>query len=431
MLDVKVVDAYPGWGKTTNIINMIKKDKTDQRYLVITPYLSEAHRYAGTEYIKTKNKKTNDVIVLPMLTKERKFIYSSDGGISCFPDREFKHPMNLGNGKSDNLKYLIENNHDIVSTHALFTLLTQDVYALLEYRNYILIIDECVSVAYHYQDKTPKQISKMFTTGLLYKEPDGTVRWDKTDQDLLSKDILFPEIKRLADNGNLISLNDSNKIMIWRFPIEFLMCFSGVNILTYRFKNSLMDLYFKKYDVVVDTEVHEPDLKSLRGKVRLLDNDKMNFTSKRSASLSKNSFNIDIRSNNCELCDILRKNMTNFVKNICKCGADRVMWTCFKDHKSKLKGQGYSKAGCWLPMNTKATNDFVEKDVVMYPINRFMDPHVVKFLNITDEEEDFWALSEMIQLIWRSKIRVGADIDLYIASPRMRELFIEWLKGGS
>ena len=43
-------------------------------------------------------------------------------------------------------------------------------------------------------------------------------------------------------------------------------------------------------------------------------------------------------------------------------------------------------------------------------------------------DEDAYALSEMLQLIWRSRIRKGESINVYIPSRRMRELFEDWLK---
>ena len=38
-----------------------------------------------------------------------------------------------------------------------------------------------------------------------------------------------------------------------------------------------------------------------------------------------------------------------------------------------------------------------------------------------------FALQEMLQWIWRSAIRDGKPIDLYIPSERMRSLLVEWL----
>jgi hypothetical protein len=44
-----------------------------------------------------------------------------------------------------------------------------------------------------------------------------------------------------------------------------------------------------------------------------------------------------------------------------------------------------------------------------------------------DIDEDVYALSVMLQWIWRSAIRDGKDITLYLPSVRMRELLVSWI----
>ena len=42
-------------------------------------------------------------------------------------------------------------------------------------------------------------------------------------------------------------------------------------------------------------------------------------------------------------------------------------------------------------------------------------------------DEDAYALSYMVQWIWRSAIRDGEEIWIYIPSKRMRTLLINWM----
>lgn len=103
------------------------------------------------------------------------------------------------------------------------------------------------------------------------------------------------------------------------------------------------------------------------------------------------------------------------------------MWTTFKQYRDIVKGKGYTKG--FLPINARATNNYADRSVVAYIANRYMDPFVKKFFTghgITVDEDAF-ALSEMIQFIWRSAIRNGEPITVYIPSRRMRELLINWL----
>ena len=46
---------------------------------------------------------------------------------------------------------------------------------------------------------------------------------------------------------------------------------------------------------------------------------------------------------------------------------------------------------------------------------------------IIEIDEDGFALSELLQWIWRSQIRQGKPIILYIPSKRMRELLEDFL----
>lgn len=51
----------------------------------------------------------------------------------------------------------------------------------------------------------------------------------------------------------------------------------------------------------------------------------------------------------------------------------------------------------------------------------FMKQHGVEF------DDDRYALSTMVQWLWRSAVRNGKEINVYIPSKRMRNLLIEWM----
>jgi hypothetical protein len=87
----------------------------------------------------------------------------------------------------------------------------------------------------------------------------------------------------------------------------------------------------------------------------------------------------------------------------------------------------------FIPCNTKATNDHIEKASLAYLCNVFHHPIIKAYFQdrgITVQEE-IHALSEMIQWIWRSQIRRGDPIAVFIPSERMRSLFKQWLHSAS
>ena len=62
-----------------------------------------------------------------------------------------------------------------------------------------------------------------------------------------------------------------------------------------------------------------------------------------------------------------------------------------------------------------------------------MNPLIKKFFQQhgVEVDEDGFALSEMLQFIWRSAIREGNEIWIYIPSIRMRTLLTDWIEENS
>ena len=111
-----------------------------------------------------------------------------------------------------------------------------------------------------------------------------------------------------------------------------------------------------------------------------------------------------------------------------------VFWTTFKDKQKVMSGAGYTKGvsedmPSFLPLNIRATNKYADYSLCMYTVNLYKNPVEVGYLrynNIRVNEEDF-ALSEMIQFIWRGCIRKGEPMVVAVGSKRMYLLFLNWL----
>ena len=83
----------------------------------------------------------------------------------------------------------------------------------------------------------------------------------------------------------------------------------------------------------------------------------------------------------------------------------------------------------FVPCNARATNDFADRKVLLYMCNRYLNPEYRKYFHVRGYEldDDQFALSEMLQWIWRSAIRRGEQINIYIPSSRMRGLLYKWM----
>lgn len=113
------------------------------------------------------------------------------------------------------------------------------------------------------------------------------------------------------------------------------------------------------------------------------------------------------------------------------------MFTTFNAYKDMLQSDGrrYPTMKRFLPCNTKATNDYSNCIGVAYLCNRFYDVNCTNFLAQLAKQQnkpelefdnDNYALSELLQFIWRSNVRVkDSDKSVYVWVPdrRMRQLF--------
>ena len=83
----------------------------------------------------------------------------------------------------------------------------------------------------------------------------------------------------------------------------------------------------------------------------------------------------------------------------------------------------------WLPNTTRGTNDYAHASHLIYLYDQYVNPAYLQFLGIAGDRaaQDRYALSEFIQVIYRTRIRRGERIVVYVPSPRMRKLLERYL----
>lgn len=392
-----------GSGKTSSAINYINESDKDTKILFITPYLDEIARI-----------------------KE-----------SC-PFKNFKEPKTMGT-KLEGIKYLISRGENIVSTHALFQRFDNELIDMCRAKNYTLFMDEVTDVIEKYE--ISKEDFKILVDNFVEIDKEsGLINWKNPDDEYSGK---FSEEKRLCELNCLAYYNGS--IMMWLFPIEVFNAFRKIFILTYMFDSQIQRYYYDYYKLPYEyiyvsgsdisnyhfTENEEEkqivgyDFKKI---IHILDDDKLNLVGDREYDLSKSWY---VRNKNNAAMKQLKKNIENFFRNKRKSKTSENLWTTFKDFKKELSGKGYGRA--FVPLNMRASNKYRERTSVVYPVNRYINTGVKNFFikhDVTVDEDGF-AISEMLQFIWRSAIRDGNDIWIYIPSIRMRSLLKAWIDTNS
>src|SRR5574344_90627 len=401
--NVRIVDEIMGRGKRFSAINHINKTNMDEKFLVITPYLTEIERYQ-------KN---------------------------C-PLRKFRQPIYNKCTKIDSLKSLINKEENIIATHALFQKFDNELIDMCRAKNYTLIMDEVANVVEEYQ--ISKDDLEILMNEFVYiDEETNQIKWKPDKDDYYGQ---FSDIKRLCELGSLGFYGKS--IMMWLFPVDAFNAFRNIYILTYMFDAQMQRYYYDYYGLPYeyihisgdnvdnfhfskekDINVHNLDYKSL---IHIIDNDKLNLIGDRDTDLSKSWF--DRNKNNIGMKQ-LKNNLLNYFVHIRNANSKDNLWTTFKDYKKNLQGKGYTKG--FLSINMRATNEYRNRTSVAYVANRYMNPVIKNFFakhNVSVDEDGF-ALSEMLQFIWRSAIRDKNEIYVYVPSVRMRTLLKKWIEENS
>ena len=387
---ITVIDSIMGSGKTTWIINYMKKNP-QKHFLYIAPLKSEDER----------------------IKNEIKNIYVP-------PDEEFK-------AKLPRVKSQLRKKRSIASTHSLFQLFDEECISLIRDGKYTLIMDEVIEVINPIKIKKA-DIEIIMNSGAAIVDKDYRMIW--TDQ-----------YENLSENGygwleNMIKLNKviniDNESLMWQFPPEIFDAFHDIFILTYLFEANILHSYllsnnlkYTKKSIINNklTEFQRPDLAKYQDLITIYEG-KLNTN----IHTDRNTFSLTWYDNADKIyLDRMKNNLYNWFHNISHTKSKDSMWTTFKDYQIKLQGKGYTKG--FVYVGCRATNEYSNKSSLAYCVNRFYKPMIKKYFSHLGYpvNESLYALSDLIQWIWRSRIRNDQPISIYLPSPRMRNLLSDWL----
>jgi len=400
-MNVKVCDALCGSGKTVSCINMMNSD-TDRKYIFITPYLSEVERIRKS--CVSRN------FVSPQKTYENGF------------------------SKIKDLPHLLETGRNIVSTHALFSTYTEEIKDLIRKQGYILVLDEVIDL-FQPVDIDRGDIEFLKRNRIATEDGDSII-WEDDDYDGAA----FSDVMRLSKSRDMINYDGS--FYFWSLQPELFKCFSEAYVLTYMFEYQFLKYFFDvnqiEYELIGTTKkngtyqfcpLEEMDRRrDIASLITIEDRGQYNEIGAEPYSLSSGWFaRVAQGAEESEL-KALQNNLYNIFRHQTK-KFPGGMWTTLNKYKRPLKGKGYAMD--FVTFNKRASNDFADRRCLAYCLNLYMMPWMKNYLTrigSKDISQDMWALSSLIQWIFRSAIRNGEKVYLYIPSKRMRFLLEEWLK---
>lgn len=404
---VRVCDAIMGSGKTSATIGYINAHP-EKKFLYITPYLPEAERIKNN-------------------CPQADFVEPSDR----IPEFLFSKAMHtLG---------LIRQGRNITSTHQCLMYYTPETIRLLKENGYCIIIDEEVTVLQADKQIAYSDIQLAIDAGYVYEAaPDEYRRTDKPYDGGV-----FSHMFRLMASRPLV-YNKSKQngcVWYWLFSKELLEAVDDVFVLTYLFKNSEMDLFMQINNIPYvnigirrtegggyifsDKPEYVPDyVYRLKDMIHIDDGQRINSVGDMKHALSMNWY----KSKTDGVNQVRRNLMNYFQKRSGDIPAQERMCGTYKEYWGRIRGKGYWNSS--VVFNAKATNQFSHCRALAYPINLFANGDIVHYYASKGVifDNDHYALSTMIQWIWRSAIRNGGEISLYLPSKRMRDLLTEWIE---
>ncbi len=395
------------------------------------------------------------------------------------PHLNFREPFPFNGTKIEDFNSLLAKGKNIAVTHTTFLNATTETAELLRDGGYTLIIDEALDVVTEFNktqtvENAPRQTMNASDLKLLLEHDiirigdNGRVSWNGGE---CGNDCKHSEVERFANLGRLYC--SRGKLLIVIFPPELFKAFDNVFVMTYMFGGSLMKYYFDIFGLKYETKsVCKTD-----GGYMLIDYDKAFDTAFRSkhkelihicdkesihrryenrALLSKSWYDKASADDLRQLKNDISTYFTRYLKaQAPKASNGDIMWTTFGDYENKVKGKGYTrerqltaeekalssdeqekitaKLNCFVPCNARATNDFKKRWALAYCINMHLNTMIRGFFDgfaghtEIKLDDDMFALSCMIQWIFRSRIRDGEPIEIYIPSQRMRKLLQMWL----
>lgn len=447
-----IIDAVMGTGKSSWVIEQVKQN-IHEKFVIVVPLLPEVERFE-------KALKEHRAVFAPMN------IDPEDEDIDT-KMKSFTKMLRAGEGV-------------IITTHALFSLWDAECTDLIAQQGYVGILDETVDLVQE-SDISKDDYQMLLGSGYIREEPRNGQKNIKAIVHTAKTSEYSGKQKKFMKQAllnNLIKVDDSKYIQT--IKPENIEAFSRCFVLTYMFLGSQMECWCRLYGlevvhktlernedtgelILVDhkgnysgetfedliTLIDEPGINAIgnQGRSRVFP-----FSNGWFEALSQEKWNKLINNLN----NIARWRTGDFMVKIdgenASHPANFFMWSAKKKQQAKIeKGMRYKKVPdksliefnadrdedekttgeCFVAHNQRATNNYAHKACLAYLTTPFPLVPIKNFfancgLNFDDKT---FMLSTLVQWVWRSRIRNGEKILLYVPSEPLRNLFKQWLSG--
>lgn len=406
---IELLDKIMGSGKSTSVLNWCESNPTTS-FLYVTPLLSESEQRVIEACV------------------EAKFIA---------PNTE------ESNTKSDHLLDLLQSGVNISITHSLYSMLKDPHLKWIKQNQYTVILDEEVSFIEPLGDGyTKEDFRYLKSLQQITVDADGKVVWLN---DNIEEGTKYSKLANMCKLGMIYQAKRSEDMFVTQLPMDLILSAERVILLTYLFKGSILSSFLQLKGITVvdfkEVDIVEMDKSQLIPLIEFVGEKQIKEWAGESMSSSWYA-------------KAVQKDLTVLAKAIRAVGDSNkalnkdLVW-CVPQPLSKperkngrkVAPSGYGAGsgninpdtniadGCFLQCSSRATNAYRDRSIMIHAYNRFPHVSVSSFLQDygADVDNNQFALSELVQWVWRSQIRDGKPIKLCILSKRMRKIFQDWL----
>ena len=405
---ITLVDHPCGFGKTSSLLSVINQ-RPDLKFLVVVNTLDEVDR---------------------ILT-----------GVSQGHMFAPKEAIEANVNKGEQLEAMLVAKKSVVITHKLYERAGRlaDV-GLLE--DYSVIIDEVPNTIKVLQTVKPKSMEEIYLNkGFLEMSPTAELRVTQKwvdgygdFSDTLRSNIYNASLGRglfYDGKGNLIS----------SIPVSLFDSVGSMTVLTFLSSGSFLTKFLEQNKVKYETKIVPSALQKFKDSARkLLKIEDFPALEKVPYSYSK-QITYTVSSKPARTTATALKNLKQ--RQLADIDPCNILVTCVKGvwyKRSRRDDIDVTKPGAfakdsrlfskvsWIPNTTRGTNKFSHCTHLIYLYEQNTNPVLMNWMKVNDTEfRNQYAVTEMIQLIWRTQIRNGLPVTVYMPSKRMRSILVNWL----
>ena len=99
------------------------------------------------------------------------------------------------------------------------------------------------------------------------------------------------------------------------------------------------------------------------------------------------------------------------------------LWTTYEEFREEIKGKGFSKSFTYL--SEENNGEYSDRIYLAYLANNFYPATMQNNYEVTENQ---YAITELLQFMYKSALSKGNEIWIYIPSKRMRNLLNSWIE---